>query len=310
MLEGLVRENWPASAAHPPHSFFEKQQCLGPSTGPLVEVHPLDGSCRVVGQRSPSPRVGTAEESIHGLPLQRLLEPPPGAVAEDRAVQGRPMHEYPSQAGSSSPQQLMQRPPDKLPQPLQHHTPMAWSQPPIGTHQPAAGNGGRGKKSFAVDRLELWIVCCATGLGNVGVVSTVRTCGALCAEVRYHGDPALLLDLPPSICLLMLTLQGLHALLAEEGPCSSSLLPGRFIEKWDVPFRYSKAEYGLDASCPISWNDSIIGFIRHFPEVFRIAGDGWGPSGNTGDSKGPTISCVDPPQFRAVATRMRQLMAT
>lgn len=52
MLEGLVRENWPPSATHQPHSFYDKQHCLGPSTGTLVEVDPLDGTCRVAADPS------------------------------------------------------------------------------------------------------------------------------------------------------------------------------------------------------------------------------------------------------------------
>lgn len=166
-------------------------------------------------------------------------------------------------------------------------------------------------------------------------------------EIRYQGDASLLLDLPPSICLLLLTLQGLHALLAEEGPLAVSCLISKFKDKWAVPLKYQTKEYGLQHNSPVHWNDSLTDFLDLFPEVLTVGqhqpvkageaapaggalrGPSWGPQGKDDEGRGLggssgvipslsqegeegqglTVSCVDPPQFRAVANRMRQLMA-
>ncbi|OEH75765.1 hypothetical protein cyc_00838 [Cyclospora cayetanensis] len=281
MLEGLVRENWPASAGHTPHSFFEKQQCLGPSTGPLVEVNPLDGTCHVLRQGLPSLRVAAGAgdsgngSRLHGEPPQQRRPDSPCVSEVDELVAGEVRHpmNFVSQRGALPPpqQQLIQQSADKNQQQQVSQT-VPWGPSSAGPHHLPAGSVGRG--------------------------------------VRFQGDPTLLLDLPPSMCLLMLTLQGLHALLAEEGPCSPASLPSRFVQKWDVPLKVSKAEYGLDASCPLSWSDSVMGLVMHFPEVFMVVGDTWGASGETGEGKEPTVSSVEVPQFRAVAARMRQLMAS
>ncbi|KAL8426029.1 hypothetical protein Efla_001947 [Eimeria flavescens] len=295
MLEGLVLENWPAVAARPPHSFFERQQCLGPSTGPLVEVDPLTGSCRVVGGTPGAPSSPTsalrtaaaaaaAEEQLHAPPvgLQQRSPPPMGeelAAGQARGLSGLAAH----QAGPRplAQPQLLQLPQEAPKQQQQTHA-VPWQQQQQQQQAAAAPQAAcGGNNSPAAGR-----------------------------EVRYQGDPVLLLDLPAPCCLLMLTLQGLHALLAEEGPCSLSALPDRFAKRWDVPFRYSKAEYGLDASCPLSWSDSLLGFVKLFPEVVSVADQGappWGP-GNTQEAQVPTVASVDPPQFRAVAARMRQLL--
>ncbi|KAL8448542.1 hypothetical protein Emed_003722 [Eimeria media] len=293
MLEGLVRENWPPVAPHPPHSFFEKQQCLGPSTGPLVEVEPLTGTCRVAQQPSntPSPvsalRLGgappAAEEVLHAgaaAPLQqRHIEggpPPIHREEQGQAGQARPPPGVaPHLASVSQPQILRMPPTDVAQQPTQPPAaPWQQQQPGGGAPQPAS----------------------------------VASNDSATTEIRFRGDPSLLLDLPPPLCLLMLTLQGLHALLAEEGPCSLSALPSRFVQRWEVPFKYYKAEYGLDASCPLSWSDSLLAFVEQFPEVIRVAdADAAWAQGPAADTKTPTVACVDPPQFRAVAARMRQL---
>ncbi|KAL8274186.1 hypothetical protein Esti_001871 [Eimeria stiedai] len=291
MLEGLVRENWPSVAPHPPHSFFEKQQCLGPSTGPLVEVEPLTGTCRMVGQPSTSSspvsavRPGgpppAAEEVLHAAaaPLQqrRIEGAPPILREEQGAGPARVLPGVAPQLASVSQPQMLRMPPDVAQQPSQPQAAPWLQQHPSGgaPQQPAC-----------------------LGSNN----STAR-------EVRFRGDPSLLLDLPPPFCLLMLTLQGLHALLAEEGPCSLSALPSRFVQRWEVPFKYYKAEYGLDASCPLSWSDSLLAFVEHFPEVVRVAdGDAAWAQGPAAEAKTPTVACVDPPQFRAVAARMHQLL--
>ncbi|KAL8432957.1 hypothetical protein ACSSS7_004250 [Eimeria intestinalis] len=288
MLEGLVRENWPPVAPHPPHSFFEKQQCLGPSTGPLVEVEPLTGACRVVGQPSTSPSpasplrpggaTAAAEDVLHAgaAPLQRArVEGTPPVLREEhgagqpRAPPGvvlpLPSVPQPHMIGMSS---------DVAEQPSQLPAAPWQQQQPIGGPPQPACVGSNDSASM---------------------------------EIRFRGDPSLLLDLPPPFCLLMLTLQGLHALLAEEGPCSLSALPSRFVQRWEVPFKYYKAEYGLDASCPLSWSDSLLAFVEHFPEVLRVtdADPAWA-QGAAAEPKAPTVACVDPPKFRAVAARMRQ----
>lgn len=143
----------------------------------------------------------------------------------------------------------------------------------------------------------------------------------LLSGVRFQGDPLLLLDLPPSLCLLLLTLQGLHALLAEEGPCLSSSLPFRFQHKWMVPLLYTKAEYGFSACSPIAWGDTLEGFVELFPEVFALTkGAPWGPLQAAKDTRSTennpnqpnatlTVASVKAPQFRAVAARMLQLLA-
>ncbi|XP_026191399.1 uncharacterized protein LOC34617944 [Cyclospora cayetanensis] len=298
MLEGLVRENWPASAGHTPHSFFEKQQCLGPSTGPLVEVNPLDGTCHVLRQGLPSLRVAAGAgdsgngSRLHGEPPQQRRPDSPCVSEVDELVAGEVRHpmNFVSQRGALPPpqQQLIQQSADKNQQQQVSQT-VPWGPSSAGPHHLPAGSVGR-----AYFSLSKWD----------------GDCTFLFAGVRFQGDPTLLLDLPPSMCLLMLTLQGLHALLAEEGPCSPASLPSRFVQKWDVPLKVSKAEYGLDASCPLSWSDSVMGLVMHFPEVFMVVGDTWGASGETGEGKEPTVSSVEVPQFRAVAARMRQLMAS
>lgn len=126
---------------------------------------------------------------------------------------------------------------------------------------------------------------------------------ALCSAVTFTGDPDALLHLSPPMCLIMITLQGLHALLAEEGPCSTVTLPKRFFERWDVPLLFMMCQYQLDSQCPLSWDDTLVGFMSNFPELYRLKNTRNEQLGETAI----TVECVEAPGFRAVAERLRRI---
>ncbi|CDJ60952.1 hypothetical protein, conserved [Eimeria maxima] len=341
MLESLVRDSWPSTAPHPPPSFYDKQRCLGPSTGPLVEVNPLDGSCRVrtgppntPSSTAPPPSAATAAATAAGAPptapAANAAAAATGAAAapgsEAATTQQQQDDDARGGGGSRGPSRLHSHGSDPLTavgppgggptvtQPFQGGpqggplpsssdtrnpdgttgTPNSFSQ-----HAAAAAAAGSQQQPLGLQQQQMQQQL-QQQLQQQPQAEGVAARGAPCGpwvqpdtslsptaghtEIRYQGDPLLLLDVPPSLCLLLLTLQGLHALLAEEGPCLSSALPLRFQHKWGAPWG------------PFNTADESRGGTNSNPT-----------DNNTHNSF--TVASVKTPQFRAVAARMRQLLA-
>ncbi|CBZ54981.1 conserved hypothetical protein [Neospora caninum Liverpool] len=142
----------------------------------------------------------------------------------------------------------------------------------------------------------------------------------------YEGDPTLLLDCTPPLCLLLLTLQSLHALLAEEGVQSLTALPARFEEKWGVRLLHSREDFqvaGLHPSKRTQDLQSVVdkptgddgyggllSFVQEFPEVFEIVrgfakGEDRDEDGRREDLSVLKVRARDVPEFARVANRFK-----
>lgn len=107
-----------------------------------------------------------------------------------------------------------------------------------------------------------------------------------CAGHPYEGDPTMLLNCTPPLCLLLLTLQALHALLWEDGAQEIRQLPAIFEEKWDVCLLHKREDFqaacvnperqakGLgpatDKPAADDGYGGLLSFVQEFPEVFEI----------------------------------------
>ncbi|CDI78966.1 hypothetical protein, conserved [Eimeria acervulina] len=256
MLECLVRDSWPATASFPPPSFYDKQQCLGPSTGPLVEVNPLDGSCRL---RSDAPAAPTAAPAATA-PTQQQQQQQQQPLGANQQQENRSLTELETGAGgtfrgpphgndAAATRGPLGGPP--APGTLQgaplgaaaadtRSTDAATGTPNSFSHNAAAGGGAATAPAAAAAAAPT-----APGLQQpLGIPQQQQLQQQLQQQmqqqqqqqnedasgrtsprapweqpenclspntghtgVRFQGDPLLLLDLPPSLCLLLLTLQ-------------------------------------------------------------------------------------------------------
>ncbi|KFH02491.1 hypothetical protein TGARI_309960 [Toxoplasma gondii ARI] len=141
----------------------------------------------------------------------------------------------------------------------------------------------------------------------------------------YEGDQTLLLDCTPPLCLLLLTLQSLHALLSEEGMQSLTVLPARFEEKWGVRLLQSREDFQVAGLHPSKRSDmrsvdkptgddgygGLLSFVQEFPEVFEIVrdvkanGEAHAEEGRRDEFSGLKVRAKEVPEFARVANRFK-----
>ncbi|PFH33985.1 hypothetical protein BESB_071370 [Besnoitia besnoiti] len=138
----------------------------------------------------------------------------------------------------------------------------------------------------------------------------------------FEGDPTLLLDCTPPLCLLLLTLQSLHALLAEEGAQSLSVLPTVFEDKWGVRLLHSREDFQVAGINPSKRTQDIarvvdkptgddgygglLSFVQEFPEVFELVRD-VGQSGEPGGRRREGADAEDRRESAALKVRAREV---